>query len=375
MEKTICIITKSKKRGGYCVAGFDVSNNQWIRLVSSLDPYYDKISVEFMNVDGYDIQCFDVVNFDFLSYLPNGCQTENWLINKEYKPKLVKKYSLEEILKLIQVDNDDYVIANTLDFLVENEIKNLNRSLYLYEVNNLKIQEYSHDGDSKKSKFKCSFNYKNINYTNVSLTDIDFLNPKCNGMTLNSALVVTSIPCIPFENGRYYKFIAKIIPIQNSNSDSFIKIMKEGSFYGVKNNDALLINKYFGYKLFGKNIIRAGFHASNLENVLKKLDELCIDYDVYHYSTEPTISKRFENNNYHYIAEPEQINNKTQTIYYSMRRSELLNYLANGINAITGEKTDIIDEKLKFALLDCAKMIEKKEGNDNGFKLKVIEEE
>ena len=58
-----------------------------------------------------------------------------------------------------------------------------------------------------------------------------------------------------------------------------------------------------------------------------------------------------------------------------MRRSELLNYLANGINAITGEKTDIIDEKLKFALLDCAKMIEKKEGNDNGFKLKVIEEE
>ena len=35
MEKTIIILTKSKKHSGYCVAGIDFETGEWIRLVSS----------------------------------------------------------------------------------------------------------------------------------------------------------------------------------------------------------------------------------------------------------------------------------------------------------------------------------------------------
>ena len=35
MEKTIIILTKSKKHSGYCVAGIDYKTGEWIRLVSS----------------------------------------------------------------------------------------------------------------------------------------------------------------------------------------------------------------------------------------------------------------------------------------------------------------------------------------------------
>ena len=37
MIKKICILTKSVKDSGYCVAGIDVENKNWIRLVSSKD--------------------------------------------------------------------------------------------------------------------------------------------------------------------------------------------------------------------------------------------------------------------------------------------------------------------------------------------------
>lgn len=36
MECTVAILTMSSKNGGYCVAGVDVNNGNWIRLVSDV---------------------------------------------------------------------------------------------------------------------------------------------------------------------------------------------------------------------------------------------------------------------------------------------------------------------------------------------------
>lgn len=35
MKKNIIILTKSIKHGGFCVAGIDTDNGEWIRLISS----------------------------------------------------------------------------------------------------------------------------------------------------------------------------------------------------------------------------------------------------------------------------------------------------------------------------------------------------
>ena len=55
MIKQICILTKSYKHGGYCVAGIDVNNNEWIRLVNSDNPANDEIRKEQMFLNGIRI--------------------------------------------------------------------------------------------------------------------------------------------------------------------------------------------------------------------------------------------------------------------------------------------------------------------------------
>lgn len=51
MKKNIIILTKSIKHGGFCVAGIDTDNGEWIRLISSdansehAVPYQDMVCV------------------------------------------------------------------------------------------------------------------------------------------------------------------------------------------------------------------------------------------------------------------------------------------------------------------------------------------
>ena len=72
---------------------------------------------------------------------------------------------------------------------------------------------------------------------------------------------------------KYYKY--KI------NYKDYIVIIKCGSFYETLGNDALIINKLFGYKVKKlSNTFKAGFPCSNIDKITNMLDNKKINYIV-----------------------------------------------------------------------------------------------
>lgn len=213
MIKQICILTKSYKHGGYCVAGIDMNTKEWVRLVNSDDPNIDEIHKEQMILDGRTIDYLDVVEFDFIKHIPNNCQTENWLLNTSIKPKYIKTVSLEEFVNIIKLEKDNFFILNNGNSLNENEISNIKRSLYIFHVQNLNIEAATYETCGEiRFRYKCTFDYKNNQCKNISLTDPVYRDVAQDGTNLSNAFIIASLPCVPYNDNLFYKFVAKIIP-------------------------------------------------------------------------------------------------------------------------------------------------------------------
>ena len=138
-----------------------------------------------------------------------------------------------------------------------------------------------------------------------------------------------------------------------------LQIVPNMFFYNVSGNDALLLHKYFGYKIYNKDPIKVGFPVARRDIVLKRLDELGINYNVYNRAGNIVISKRFTHNNYEILEtntkgfesdtlEPsideqtktdvkEAISDKTQTIDKQIDVAKILQALSQGINPYTGQ--------------------------------------
>ena len=71
MKKTVLILTKSAKTGGYCVAGIDVNTRQWIRLVTDNEEVHHSLTDENMVCsNGRVCDKLDVVEVDFIGNAP-----------------------------------------------------------------------------------------------------------------------------------------------------------------------------------------------------------------------------------------------------------------------------------------------------------------
>ncbi len=210
MRKEICILTKSYKNNGYCVAGIDLESHQWVRLVTSEDPKDDEVKKYQLDGRYKNINCYDIIDINLLKNIPCNCQTENWLITKG--GLIVKKSSLSELeaIDLISIDNDENFILNRNRVLNQYEITKINKSLFAYEVKYFSVDINYYEG---KNRYKCSFLYNNYRYEDISLTDPDFRDIDMNNTKLEKAIIIASLPSIPYENGYYYKFVAKVIPI------------------------------------------------------------------------------------------------------------------------------------------------------------------
>lgn len=214
MIKQICILTKSYKHGGYCVAGIDINTKQWVRIVNSNNPENDEIKKDQMLLNGHSIECFDIIEYDFIKNIPNSCQTENWLLNNAYNPKFIKAITLEQLVNFVKIEKDDLFIFNDSNLLNIDEISEIHRSLYIFHVSNLQIDATTYESNGKiKFRYKCSFDYNGKSYTNISLTDPVYRDLSQDGQNLKESLIVASLPCIPYSDNLYYKFVAKIIPI------------------------------------------------------------------------------------------------------------------------------------------------------------------
>lgn len=217
--KDILLLTKSAKNGGLCVAGIDIQNKQWIRLVSSDTKSDGALSKQFMQKDrngypiffsqqiaGYRISFPKVVRVWLRQACPNPVQKENFLIDETEKFYFLRKTALDEIQKY--TDNDQFIYGNTSSFVEEHELSFNGASLKMFCVENLQI--YRITDVAGKHHSRASFCYNNLKYLDIRVTDGDFF--EIENATFSKALIVVSLPHESFK-GKYYKFIAKIFPL------------------------------------------------------------------------------------------------------------------------------------------------------------------
>lgn len=183
---TLLILAKSYKQGGYCIAGreFTLDANgkyvlgKWVRPVT---PYLDgknAISEDISRLNnGKAIDIFDVVKFFSHHKAPESGQPENVIVNEAKVWEWQYSLNYSDILYHIETPislwldprrtTDRRSSSGKVDEVIE-------QSLYLIKPSQLEIilsfnyDEYT--GEYKK-EIHSDFIYKEVKYTNLSVTD------------------------------------------------------------------------------------------------------------------------------------------------------------------------------------------------------------
>lgn len=220
-------MTKSKKHGGYCIAGIESDTGKWIRLVSQRDgktgALFDDPQQEMFPSD---LNVLDIYSVPIRCDVPHEFQPENVLISYTTYNKWNKvgRANLDDVLSLHPLESPDYIFVNKNHCLSSEEIGKLHQSLTL-----VKVQNFICEVRNKYSSAKAHFNYNGISYRNISVTDMNYLNSASEFIFHDEAILVLSLPSKSFvkpsdffsdEEGKYYKFIAQVFPCSTANTDS-----------------------------------------------------------------------------------------------------------------------------------------------------------
>ena len=211
MNKDIVILTKSSKFKEYCVAGVDIETGKWIRLVSDNEETHGALcynDIKYQN--GQVCRPLDVVSVDVKNAVPSPHQPENVLINSEAWWVKLKEYNIYDILRIHPSEKHKYLFGNLNYYVSEDEIDNVGYSLTLIEVSQLVINQVNNSYG--KPKTKASFQYCQNCYSYMAVTDPDYYSVKDNTM-IGNAILVVSLPEIPFPPNEYFKFVARIFPL------------------------------------------------------------------------------------------------------------------------------------------------------------------
>ncbi|MBQ8178151.1 MAG: hypothetical protein IJ033_03060 [Clostridia bacterium] len=212
----LVILAKSYKQGGYCVAGLNLFNGEWIRLVSSRG--HDNAISKYA-MDSRSINCLDIVDVDLIEHVPLACQKENFRVYEETGIIKTGKLGLEDVVNEMNLDKPNYIFANSDKYIFARDVKELNRSLLFVKVSNFQVTTKS-NFETDKPKFKCSFCYNNTYYVNLSLTDPNFCSLDKVGKVLRSAALVISLPSKAYEDGAFYKFVSSVFPLEEMDGIS-----------------------------------------------------------------------------------------------------------------------------------------------------------
>ena len=213
MKKSFVLMTRSYKYGGFCVAGIDADTGTWLRLVSSSAPSGNEIPKYFF--EAFDD--LDILEVEGKGMVPCGCQTENFLLDMTVPPVRRGRLSYYELLTKPYLSSSPDLFGNTLSYLTEAEISRQHSSLGLFKVESLRF-EYALSDDGKM-RYRSRFLYRGAVHAGLSVTDPVYRNDEFAGQTIEQALVVVSLPAIPYPNGKYYKFIAKIFPLTEEEAE------------------------------------------------------------------------------------------------------------------------------------------------------------
>jgi hypothetical protein len=213
MKKRVLLLAVSCKTGGLCPGGLDLDEpSRWIRIV--------KDDGQAGAVQGIEIDFgkpLDIIEFEGRP-MPQGKQTENWVINNE-SCKKTGFYDLNQTKEVLEWVYQQYSYndfwGNYGAYLNEQEFRAVNvPSESILQVSDIDIYR------NKKDKWKIDFKWYRVHFKikGISMTDPDFYDNN-DSVHINNAYIVTSIPKeVDWTNPttgekQAYKFVSKIYKI------------------------------------------------------------------------------------------------------------------------------------------------------------------
>lgn len=209
MTREIVILTKSTKRGGYCVAGVDARSGEWVRLTSSDEWSHGALTEAHMTYEnGGACEVLDHVRVEVLREAPAAHQPENVLIDEQKRLRKLGTWTMQDVLRVHPAERMELVYGNAEPSLDEEGMAAVDRSLILIRTPWLRIKQLS--TPPAKPKTRANFLYNDNWYNHISVTDPAYYQVE-DGTTLKPAYLVVSLPDAPYDkDGKYYKFIAQI---------------------------------------------------------------------------------------------------------------------------------------------------------------------
>ena len=217
--KRIVCLANSRKNSERCVAGLEVEGVQlsnWVRPVSSL-PMGELGLSERKLADGSDPALLDILEVPLLEPRPQGCQSENHLIDRKAIWARVGQFPRQQLLPYCKSPNplwiNGYSSTRGLnDRIPEEQVEKLPCSLVLVEPQQLRIEIRL---EAAKLKVRAEFWLEGQKYR-LGVTDpvVEahcFTRPQGVHTYKKRAVACISIG-EPF-NGYCYKLVASIIPL------------------------------------------------------------------------------------------------------------------------------------------------------------------
>ena len=116
----------------------------------------------------------------------------------------------------------------------------------------------------------------------------------------------------------------------------YVILFKSGSFYISFDEDSLILNKVFNYKILElKNNIKAGFPLNSLDTVISKLKELNINYIIIE---DKDIKEKYE-------VEDNNFSKYTSSVFEVISINNRIDKIVNKLKSIDNDKVkEILDE-------------------------------
>ena len=177
-RKTIICLANSYKANGRCVAGIellsDTDRGDWIRPISTRDR--QQLKYERLYPDKSDPKLLDVLSVPLASHIPEGCQTENWLIDPLEQWQKITTFSSEGLSDIVDTQSPLWLNAfcsalGRNDRIPEWKIGTIQTSLKLIYVYQFTVDIISiNTPTGVKRKIRGKFSFSGDDY-NLSITD------------------------------------------------------------------------------------------------------------------------------------------------------------------------------------------------------------
>ena len=211
MKMKVWLLAVSAKHGGYCVAGMDVTNKKFVRLVTDDGSGSGPLDRRY-----FKFHPLDIIEVNILSKAPsNGAQTENYFIADYDMVCIGKNNCLDDIMSCVST-NHITPFGTAAPSIHKDFYSTLSYSLCVLRVSNIILHNSMNEEGDVKTKIDfetIKYDGTKIEHHDYSVTDIHYYNMMKNtqqNVGLGDGFILVSIGPATSSYEFYSKFVSSI---------------------------------------------------------------------------------------------------------------------------------------------------------------------